>query len=298
MNIDDFLTHDLNRRRFLGHGAAGAAGMAAGVVGLHQEPARGSSPSMALRVGVIGVRSQGKKLATTLARMPEWRVEAVCDVDESMRRRAAETVAKEQMTTPRQVADFQRLLEDTDIDAVVVATPDHWHAVMTTLAAEAGKHVYVEKPVSSTIDEGRAMIGAAERNQVLVQCGLQQRSGDHFRSAVELVRDGGIGTVRLAKAWSVHRRQSIGHKPDGPVPTGVDYDLWIGPAAAQPFNVNRFHHHWRWNWAFGTGSWATGACTCWTSLVGVWGSNCQVASRPQAVVTISMMINKPPTRWR
>jgi predicted dehydrogenase len=259
MNVDEFLSRDINRRRFLGHGAAGAAGMAATAVGIARARAD-SSPSNTINIGVIGVRSQGKALAVETAQMPGTRVVAVCDVDESMGQRAGSAVQDVQGLVPRQVRDFRRILDDPDVDAVIIATPDHWHALMTILACQAGKDVYVEKPASQTIAEGRRMIAAAESHRRVVQCGLQQRSGEHFRSAIAALHAGQIGKVRLARAWSVHRRQSIGCKPDGTPPKSVDYDLWLGPAAASPFNVNRFHYHWRWNWDYGTGelgNWGT-----------------------------------------
>lgn len=252
MDIDEFLKRDINRRRFLGQGAAGAAGMAASAVGIGGATAA-EAPANQLRLGVIGVRSQGKTLAVDAARLPGVRVVSICDVDEAIRGRAAAAIADAQHSQPRQSSDFRRLLDDPEIDAVIIATPDHWHAAMTILACQAGKDVYVEKPVSQTIAEGEAMLAAAATHERVVQCGLQQRSGDHFRSAIELVHGGQIGNVRLAKAWSVHRRQNIGRKADATPPQGVDYDLWLGPAARQSFNPNRFHYHWRWNWEYGTG---------------------------------------------
>jgi predicted dehydrogenase len=149
--------------------------------------------------------------------------------------------------------DFRRLLDDPALDAVVIATPDHWHAPMTILACQAGKDVYVEKPVSHSLAEGPAMIAAARHNRRVVQAGLQQRSGEHFRSAVEYVQSGRLGSVHLAKAWTVHQRKSIGFKKNVPPPAGVNYDLWLGPAASRPFNANRFHYNWHWFWDYGTG---------------------------------------------
>ncbi len=145
------------------------------------------------------------------------------------------------------------MLDDPRVDAVVIATPDHWHALMTILACQAGKDVYVEKPVSHNLTEGERMLAAALESGRIVQCGLQQRSGAHFRSAIEYVRSGKIGPVHLAKTWSVNRRKSIGNKPAGPVPAGVNYDLWLGPAAERAFQPNRFHHNWHWFWDYGTG---------------------------------------------
>ncbi len=154
---------------------------------------------------------------------------------------------------PQLLTDFRRLLDDSSIDAVVIATPDHWHAPMTILACQAGKDVYVEKPVSHSLAEGPAMIAAAQACRRIVQAGLQQRSGGHFRTAIEYVQSGKLGSVHLAKAWTVHQRKSIGFKKDVSVPAGVNYDLWLGPASARPFNPNRFHYNWHWFWDYGTG---------------------------------------------
>ncbi len=255
MNTNDFLDAEMNRRRFLGEGARNAAGVAAaGVMGWHAPAvAGGASPADRLRVGVIGVRSQGKTLAVETARLPGVEVAALCDVDASMLERTARELKKTQPKVPRWYADFRHLLDDSSIDAVLIATPDHWHAAMTVLACQAGKDVYVEKPVAQTIDEGNRMIAVAQHEGRVVQCGLQQRSGDHFRSAVEFVQSGQLGKVRLAKAWSVHRRQPITRKPDAAVPAGIDYDLWQGPAPERSFNAGRLHYHWRWCWDYGTG---------------------------------------------
>jgi predicted dehydrogenase len=124
---------------------------------------------------------------------------------------------------------------------------------MTILACQAGKDVYVEKPVSHNVREGQQMVAAARRHGRVVQSGLQQRSGSHFQSAVDFVRSGRLGAVHLAKAWTVHRRKPIGQKRDGMPPDGVDYDLWLGPAPLRPFNANRFHYNWHWFWDYGTG---------------------------------------------
>jgi len=248
--------HDppINRREFLGASAANAAGLAAaGVAGLTAAASANSAPSERVAVGVVGIRSQGKTLSTTLAGFPDVDVTAVCDVDEGLLPQVAREVASRQGHSPRLFTDFRRLLDDSSIDAVVIATPDHWHAPMTILACQAGKDVYVEKPVSHSLAEGPAMIAAAKSGRRVVQSGLQQRSGEHFRSAIEYVQSGKLGSVHLAKAWTVHQRKSIGFKKDVSVPAGVNYDLWLGPAPARPFNPNRFHYNWHWFWDYGTG---------------------------------------------
>ena len=214
-----------------------------------------------MRLGVIGVRSQGRFLAESFAGLPDAEIAAVCDVDENVLTAAARAVEDVQGRPPARVRDFRKLLDDPSIDAVAIATPDHWHALMTVLACQAGKDVYVEMPVSHNFREGEQMVAAARQHERMVQAGLHQRSGEHFRSAVEFVQSGGIGDVRLAKAWIVHRRKPIGFKSDGRVPHGVDYDLWLGPAPERPFNPNRFHHNWHWFWDYGTGE------------LGNWGSH-------------------------
>ena len=252
MNVDDFLKHEVSRRQFLGASAKNAAGVAVGMVALAGATAK-AAPSDRVRVATIGVRNQGKTLAAGLAGLPDAEVVALCDVDESLRPAAVRAVVEVQGKAPRWERDFRRILEDRSIDAVVIATPDHWHALMTILACQAGKDVYVEKPVSHNVEEGRQMVAAARRHDRVVQSGLQQRSGHHFQTAVDFVRSGKLGAVHLAKAWTVHRRKPIGHKRDGVAPQGVDYDLWLGPAAMRPFNANRFHYNWHWFWDYGTG---------------------------------------------
>jgi predicted dehydrogenase len=251
------LPHDspINRREFLGASAANAAGMAAaGVASLAGVAAVAkAAPSERLAVGVIGIRSQGKSLARALAGFPDVDVAVLCDVDEGLLLPAAREIEALQGHSPRLQTDFRRLLDDPTLGAVVVATPDHWHAPMTILACQAGKDVYVEKPVSHSLAEGPAMIAAAQKSRRVVQSGLQQRSGEHFRSAVEYIRSGKLGSVPLAKAWTVHQRKAIGFKKNVAAPAGVNYDLWLGPAPARPFNPNRFHYNWHWFWDYGTG---------------------------------------------
>ncbi len=243
---------DLSRRQFLGRSAQNAAGVAAGMVGLSTTVAR-ADRSQPVRVGVIGVRNQGRTLATRLAGMDDVTLAALCDVDLGLQATAMKSVTDVQDSEPQWESDFRRLLDDDSIDAVVIATPDHWHAVMGILACQAGKDVYLEKPVSHTIEEGRRLVDVARTTDSVVQTGLQQRSGAHFHSAIELVQSGQLGTVRLAKAWVANKRKPIGSKVDEPTPENVDYDLWLGPAPERGFNANRFHHHWQWFHDYGTG---------------------------------------------
>ena len=180
-------------------------------------------------------------------------VATICDPDSASRGRNAQGDAGAQKQKPQVEKDLRRVFDDKDVDAVVVATPDHWHALATVWACQAGKHVYVEKPVSHNLVEGRRMVEAARKHDRVVQVGTQRRSGAHFQSAAEFVRSGKLGKVPFAQAWIAGDRKSIGHPPDADPPAGVDYDLWLGPAPERPFNPNRFHYNWHWNWDYGTG---------------------------------------------
>lgn len=254
MNGDETIRSAVNRREFLGRSAQRAAGVAVGVVGLAATASATVGPLQdRIRIGVIGVRNQGKLLAGELARLSDVEIRALCDIDETQFSPAVHAVVEAGQKTPVLERDFRRLLDDPAIDAVVIATPDHWHAQMTCLACQAGKDVYVESPATHFVAEGPEMIAAAERYRRVVQVGLQQRSGSHFQSAIEYVRSGRLGQVNLAKAWIVHRRKSIGHKLDCEQPANVDYSQWLGPAPQRPFNPNRFHFNWRWNWDYGGG---------------------------------------------
>ncbi len=250
----DFQNPPINRRQFLNSSAKNAAGMAVGMVALANSASLAkAAPNERVNVAGIGIRGQGKFLTSSMASLPDVNLAAICDVDENQLPRAAKSIQDAQGKAPRLETDFRKLLDDKSIDAVVIATPDHWHALIAILACQAGKDVYVEKPVSHNVLEGVRMVEAARKHNRVVQSGIHQRSGSHFQSAVDYVRSGKLGKVRLAKAWTIHTRKSIGHKADEPTPPGVNYDMWLGPAAARPFNPNRFHYNWHWFWDYGTG---------------------------------------------
>lgn len=254
MDVEEFLKRDVNRRQFLDRSARNAAGMAAGVVGLTSNMAlANNSPNERVILAGIGVRGQGKFLTSSMAEFPDVRFKTICDIDESVAPAAIKSIEKGQGVAPQFVTDFRKVLDDPEIDGVVIATPDHWHALMAIMACQAGKDVYVEKPVSHNLTEGVKFVEAARKYQRVVQSGIHQRSGAHFQSAVDFVRSGKLGEVKLAKAWIIHRRKPIGKKKNEPVPAGVNYDLWLGPAASRPFNPNRFHYNWHWFWDYGTG---------------------------------------------
>jgi len=206
-----------------------------------------------VNVAIIGVKGRGRSHASTFSGLADVNVTHLVDVDERVIPAAADVVEKKSGKRPQAVTDMRRVFDDKNLDAVVIATPDHWHAPATILACQAGKDVYVEKPCSHNIREARLMVDAARKYQRIVQHGTQARSRSNTRRAIEYAQSGKIGKVLMAKAWDVQRRNDIGHKPDTPVPAGVDYDTWVGPALFMPFNENRFHYNWHWHWNFGTG---------------------------------------------
>lgn len=246
----------VSRRQFLGGSACNAVGLAAGLVGFAAGAAAGS-PSGKLRVGVVGVRRQGRKLAIALAGQPDADVATLCDIDESVLDRAVRDVA-DAGASPRRSRDFRELLDDSAIDAVVVATPDHSHAAIAIEAMLAGKDVYLETPVCHTLDESRALRLTARKTGRLVQTGHFERSLAHVRTAIDVVRSGRLGAVPLAKAWAVHRRPATNaaaasHR----APAGVDYDRWLFPLAERPFDPRYFHRGWTTCWECGAGELGT-----------------------------------------
>jgi predicted dehydrogenase len=201
----------------------------------------------------IGCGGQGRHLIGSFASQPDVELAYVCDPDSERAKEAARLVEERGQKRPQVVADLRRVLDDKRVQAVTIATPDHWHAPAAILACEAGKHVYVEKPCSHNIREGRLLVEAARRTNRVVQVGTQSRSAPHVVKAMELLRQGAIGEVLVAKAWNSQLRGNIGHAQPSEAPGGVDYDLWVGPAPMVPFQANRFHYGWHWWYDFGTG---------------------------------------------
>jgi len=234
-----------NRRAFMRK--AGLASAAAAVINWNPS-ARGANGKVVL--GLIGCRNQGRNDAISAIRQGAV-FKTLCDVDDAILAKVGPEIQAAQNRAPGSVKDFRRVLDDKDIDAVVIATPDHWHAIPTILACQAGKDVYIEKPLSQTIHEGHLMRDAARKYDRVVQVGTQRRSDEHIRAAVDYVASGRLGKVCLVKAWITQVRESIGNPPDGTPPAGVDYDMWLGPAPKRPFNPNRFHYNWRFFWDYG-----------------------------------------------
>jgi predicted dehydrogenase len=212
-----------------------------------------AAASERVRIAVIGLRNRGTDHARFFAANANSEVVAVCDVDDAMFEKPVKAVEKIASVRPRTEKDFRRLLEDKSIDAVTIATPDHWHALMTVMACQAGKDVYVEKPASHNMVEGRRMVEAARKHKRVVQIGTQWRSTAHVEEAISRLHGGAVGKVGMARAWIHQKRVNIGHGQPGPVPAGVDYAMWQGPAPDRPFYSNRFHYNWHWFWHWGTG---------------------------------------------
>jgi predicted dehydrogenase len=213
----------------------------------------GQSPSEKVVVAVMGLNGRGSVLARVFAKTPNATVAYVCDVDAQVLAKAATTVGQAQTTSPKTVTDFRRVLDDKAVHALVVATPDHWHAPATILALSAGKHVYLEKPGSHNAREGELLVEAQRKTGRVVQLGTQRRSSPRAIEAIQAIRDGVIGRPYFAKAWYANRRKSIGQGKAVPVPAGLDYELWQGPAPRTPFRDNVVHYNWHWFKRWGTG---------------------------------------------
>jgi predicted dehydrogenase len=250
----------MNRRRFLTRAAAATAGLAA----LPRRSDAQTSANEAINVAIIGIRGDNKGHPTWTARgrgqdhyehlagIPNVRVTHVVDIDERHFQGSLSFMKERWGGNPKTETDFRRVLDNRDVDAVTIAAPDHWHALMAVWACQAGKDVYVEKPISHNIAEGRRMIEAARRYNRVVEVGTQRRSGAVLAKAVQFLRDGGLGKVYAGRTVISRLRDPIGVVADSPVPPGVHYDLWLGPAPSRPFNGNHFHYHWHWFWEYGT----------------------------------------------
>ena len=244
----------LNRRNFIQKVSVSAAG--AGVYsilpsGIWKQKV---SPSDKINLALIGCNSQGFWDLICHLNYPDTNCVALCDVDSKVLNERAEEITKKYNQTPKLYSDFRKMLEQKDIDAVIIGTPDHWHCLQLVYACQAGKDVYVEKPMANTIAECKVMVDAANYYKRVVQVGQQQRSGFVFQESMKMIKDGTIGKLRKVNIWG-NFNYGTGSTPvaDGPVPEGVDYDMWLGPAPLRPFNMNRFHGSWRHYWDYGGG---------------------------------------------
>jgi predicted dehydrogenase len=206
-----------------------------------------------VRIAVVGIRGMGFGHIRAYSQLENVEVAALCDVDENLFPERVKWLTDNNKPKPKQYKDIRKLLEDKDIDAISVASPNHWHALSGIWAAQAGKHATLEKPGTHNVFEGRQLIKAANKYNKLIQHHAERRSFEGFQSAMNFLHNGGLGEVYMAKGLCYKWRDTIGKTEDEMVPNGVDYDLWLGPAPKRPFNPNRFHYNWHWHWDYGNG---------------------------------------------
>ena len=255
------MSHDVSRRSFIQTTAAATIGM--GVSGASAFQARGANDKVV--VAIVGTNGRGAQHAKMFSRLPGSEVAYICDVEEQALAKGMKAAAG-QAREPKALVDFRRALEDKGVDAVVIATPDHWHAPAAILACAAGKDVYVEKPCSHNPLEGELLIAAARKYNRIVQMGSQRRSWPNLTALVPQLRDGSlIGRVYFARGWYANTRGPIGVGKEAPVPAGLNYELWQGPAPRRPYKDNIIHYNWHWFWHWGT----TEACNNGTHEVDV-----------------------------
>jgi len=242
------MSDQTNRRTFLGQAALTGAVAGLAMAG----KAAAESPNEKVVVGVMGL-SRGRSLCVSFAKQPNVELKYVCDVDSNRADECAKLVNGAVGKTPQTTGDFRKILDDPEIDALVCAAPNHWHAPATILACQAGKHVYVEKPCSHNPHEGELMVQAARKHNRAVQVGTQRRSGSGMAEAMKKLHDGAIGKVYLVRSWYNSMRGTIGvGKPADP-PEYLNYDLWQGPAPRTPYQDNVVHYNWHWRWHWGNG---------------------------------------------
>jgi len=242
-----------NRRDFLKGSLLSAGGILLSNSNLNAAGnSRGKGANERINVAVIGINGKGKHHYKRFSEVPNVRVTTLCDVDERLFPEGIAAVEKLSGFRPKTEVDIRKVLEDKNIDAISIATPDHWHALMTIWACQAGKDVYVEKPVSFTIQEGRKMVEASRKYNRIVQAGTNMRSEPAVRAAMQFLNQGKLGDIYMSKGVCFKPRNSIGFKKDSPIPNGVHWDLHLGPAPERPFNENRFHYNWHYFWDYAT----------------------------------------------
>ena len=288
-----------SRRKFCGNTIKIAAG--AGMISL--APASMSCTNLfnnKIVVGLVGCKGMGFSNLKQFISLEEVEVKALCDVDKNVLNERAGNVAqllaekekaglKVAFKKPELYSDYRKLLEDKEIDAVIIGTPDHWHTLIAIDAMDAGKHIYVEKPMANSIYENLLIEKAANKYKKVVQVGQWQRSDQHWIDAMDYVHSGVLGQVRLVKAWAYMNWFRVKPQEDGPVPEGVDYDFWLGPAQKRPFNPNRFHFNFRWYWDY-----AGGLMTDWGVHMLDFALEGMKAGRPKSIMSSGGIFSHPP----
>jgi predicted dehydrogenase len=234
----------MNRRHFIMSTAVMTAG--ATVRGL-------ASPNDTVRMGVVGCGGRGSSHVSAWPGQPNVEIVALCDVDESHIADKLKMMSSKGLKKPATYVDMRKMLEDKNIDAISIASPNHWHTLQTIWAVQAGKDVYVEKPCSHNVFESQQIVAAARKYDRIVQQGSQSRSSPALQEAVQKMRDGEFGEIYMARGLCYKWRDTIKKQPVSAVPAGVDYDLWTGPAPKREFTRNRFHYNWHWFWDTGNG---------------------------------------------
>ena len=241
----------MNRRDFIRNSGLTIAGIGLSGLAMPTVFAQGS-PNKKIVVAVMGVNGRGNYLSKVFAKMPDCEVAYICDVDQRVMTKTIGEVSAIQTRKPTAEKDFRKALEDKGVDALVVAAPDHWHASAAIAACSAGKHVYVEKPLSHNPNEGELLVQAARKNKRIVQMGSQHRSGSGIQQMVADIKSGLIGNAYMARAWYTNNRGPMQLK-NAAVPTWLDYDLWQGPAPRKPYQSGLIHYNWHWRWHWGAG---------------------------------------------
>lgn len=231
---------------------------------------------------LIGAKGMGFSDLKAFLRQKNTECAAICDVDENVLNQRIADTEKIQGKKPKGFKDFRKLLEEPGIDVIIIGTPDHWHCIPFVYAAQEGKHIYCEKPLGNSIEEINIMERAADRYNTIAQVGQWQRSDKHWQDAVDFVDSGALGKIRTVRTWSYQGWcKSVPIQPDGQVPKGVDYDMWLGPAKARPFNPNRFHFNFRWFWDY-----AGGLMTDWGVHIIDYGLFGMKAKAPKSVMAM------------
>ena len=271
----------MNRRKFIQQSSQLSVAAGAFISESYARNPTRISANEKIVIGVIGCNNMGNGIMNHALNQPNVECAMICDIDDTITAKRAEEVFKKTGKKPQTTNDYRRLLDNKDIDAVVIATPDHWHCLPFVEACQSGKDVYVEKPLANSIGECNAMVKATRKYNRIVQVGQQQRSGEHWQKAIQLIQSGGIGTLRKVNCWA-NFNYAIGKPkaPDAPVPTGIDFERWLGPAPLRAYNPTRHHGSWRFFWDYGGG-----LMTDWGAHlidIALWAKNIKTA--PDAVM--------------